>query len=261
MLTNMNRRTDMNGIENNQASSSQDQTSQEENLFQDNSDLHQGGDTQSTDSDKPGDMNGEENNQEPSQASTSQDPTSQEENLFQENSDDLCQETCTESAGSEISESPHLTRMSTEEVEVLPESLGLSEVQNDRVKEPWEEEREFCLQSIALLSHEIHDLKLEIKRTSKTPRSNLSPFVRMKGRKALRKNLEVEDKCYELNTLMKLNIELKVDFEKQVQHLEKLQSNHQRLQAQESEMIMLAQAEEPARSSRWRNFILSFESE
>ena len=295
----------MNGIENNQASSSQNQTSQEENLFQDNSDLHQGGDTQSTDSDKPGDMNREENNQEPSQASTSQDPTSQEENLFhessdlhqgddtqttdsdkpgdmngeennqessqastsqeenlfQKNSDDLCQETCTESAGSEMSESSHLTRMSTEEVEVLPESLGDPEEQNDRVKEPWEEEREFCLQSMALLSHEIHDLKLEIKRTSKTPRSNLSPFGRMKGRKALRENLEVEEKCHELNTLMKLNIELKADLEKQVQHLEKLQSNHQRLQAQESEMIMLAQAEEPARSSRWRNFILSFESE
>ena len=310
MLTNMNKRGDMNGIESNQASTSQDQTSQEENLFQENTDLDQGGDTQSTDSDTPGDMNGEENNQVPSQASTSQDQTDQEENLFQENTDldqggdtqgtdsdtpgdmngegnnqvssqastsqdqtsqeenlfqensDLCQETCTESAGSEIHESSHLTRVpSTEEAEVLTESLGDLEGQNDRVKEPWEEERDFCLQSVALLSHEIHDLKQEIKRTSKIPRSKLCPFVRTKGRKALRENLEVEDKCHELNVLMKLNIELKADLEKQVQHLEKLENNHKRLQAQETEKILFAQAEESARSSAWRNFILSFESE
>lgn len=197
-----------------------------------------------------------------SQASTSQGQTSQEENLLQENSD-LHQGSDTQSTGSEISESSHLTRMSsTEKTEVPTESLDDPGEQIDTLgMMPWEEERESCLQRIVLLCKEIKKLKLEIKCTSecKTPLPKSFPVVWKECRKALKDNLQIEDKCEELNVLMKINIELKVALEKQVQHLEEIQTNHKRLQAQRSE-ILLAHAEWTVtpKPSLWRRFILSF---
>ena len=205
-------------------------------------------------------MKREENNPVSSQASTSQ-----EENLLQENSD-LHRGSDPQSTGSEISESSHLTTMSsTEEIEVPLESLGAPEEQNDTLgMMPWEEERESCLQHIALLSKEMNKLKLEIKCVSerKTPLPQSFPVVWKKCRKALKDNLQIEDKCEELNVLMKINIELKVALEKQAQRLEEIQNNHKRLQAQRSE-ILLAHAEGTVtpKPSLWRRFILSFKCE
>ena len=205
-------------------------------------------------------MKREENNPVSSQASTSQ-----EENLLQENSD-LHRGSDPQSTGSEISESSHLTTMSsTEEIEVPLESLGDPEEQNDTLgMMPWEEERESCLQHIARLSKEMNKLKLEIKCVSerKTPLPQSFPVVWKKCRKALKDNLQIEDKCEELNVLMKINVELKVALEKQAQRLEEIQNNHKRLQAQRSE-ILLAHAEGTVtpKPSLWRRFILSFKCE
>ena len=77
--------------------------------------------------------------QENSQASASQSRISQEESLLPDNSD-LHQEGDPQSTGSEIWGSFHLVSMSsTEQIEVLTESLGDPEERKDRENEPCEE--------------------------------------------------------------------------------------------------------------------------
>lgn len=198
------------------------------------------------------DMNRQTDNQVPSKASTSQSQTSQEENLLQED---------TQSPGSEICESSHLTGMSSPEMTEMPkESLGDLEEQKDNVKVFWEEERKCCLERIRLLSHDLHELELDLKRAraSKAPLPYSSRVVWKKFRVALKHNLRIEDKCQELNVFLGIYSELKVDFEKQVQYLEELENNRKKIQALESEKIRLAQALETVtpKPSGWRRFIL-----
>ena len=187
-----------------------------------------------------------------SQASTSQSQTSQEENLLQEE---------TQNTGSEIGESSHLMGMSLPEMTEMPtESLGDPEEKKDSVREFWEEERECCLERIQLLSHDLHELELDLKRTraSRVPLPYSSRVIWEKFRAALKHNLRIEDKCQELNVFIGIYSELKVDFEKQVQYLKELENNRKKIQALESERIRLAQALETVtpQPSGWRRFIL-----
>ena len=168
----------VNSQESSQASSSQSRPSQEESLSEGNRDSHQEGDTQSagpeiressrsttmssteqmevlsgtsggpeehkdqenelceeetlsqTDLDKCGDVDCQDNEQVSSQANSSQDQPSQEGNS------DSHQEGDTQNTGPEIRESSRLT----EQIEVLSETSGDLEEQNDQENEPCEEE-------------------------------------------------------------------------------------------------------------------------
>ena len=260
----------------NQADTSQSQTSQEENLLQEKSELCQEGDTQSAgseigesshltrmssaeqiealmeslgDPEEPKDSvnepceegtfsltDGNLNSQVYSQASTSQ-----EENLLQGNSD-LCQEGDAQSAGSEIGESSHLMRMlSTQPIAVRVESL------KDRVREAWEDEREFCLQQKELLSQKIQELQSELERTSAciVPPLCLCSLLCKKNRKAVKENQKLKDKCQKLKGLISETIRLQVNIEKQVLYLDEFENNRKKIQAWESEKrIMLDRIKE-----------------
>ncbi|XP_030251593.1 uncharacterized protein LOC115568444 isoform X2 [Sparus aurata] len=181
-------------------------------------------------------MISQENNQ-----VTSQGDTSQEENLLQEKSE-FCQEGDTQSTASAIGESSHLTRMSsTQPIAVRMESL------KDRLREAWEDEREFCLQQKELLFQEIQELQSELERTSAcvVPPLCLCSLFWKKNRKAAKENQKLKDKCQKLKGLISEFIKLQVNTEKQLQHLDEFGNNHKKIQAWESEKrIMLERIKE-----------------
>ncbi|XP_036967668.1 uncharacterized protein LOC119026992 [Acanthopagrus latus] len=172
-----------------------------------------------------------ENNQVPCQPSTSRGQTCLEDTLSLQYSDS----------------DQSLNFSLTEQIEVLRQSFNDLEAEKDRCKESWKEDRGSHLQQITLLSQKSHELELELKKMIAcvtTLPTTVSCF-REQHQKDLVEINNMQDICQELNTILRSNIQIKVDIEKQIGHLQKLLNCRNEIQAWESDKeIMLRQLEE-----------------